>query len=125
MITRFIRGVKGIDQVKPGLKSIKFANNQKELADKYTFRNMPEFSSASLRKWSIGMMGLEDFLTIKMAFSSFTPIFQHSIPPCVWHKQVAIKRPIISISCRISETLNYNALDLGSSCPYCFLLNLI
>jgi hypothetical protein len=75
LITRFIRGVKGIDQVKPGLKSIKLSNNQKELGGKYTFKNMPELSSASLLKWSIGMMGLKDFLTIKMVFSSFTPIF--------------------------------------------------
>ncbi len=69
-------------------------------------------------------MGLKDFLTIKMVFFPLLPpIFQHSILPCGWHKQVAIKRLMISISCRISETLNYNALDLGSSCPYCVLLN--
>jgi hypothetical protein len=40
LITRFTRGVKGIEQgieqVKPGLESTKLSNNQKALEEKYT-----------------------------------------------------------------------------------------
>jgi len=37
LITRFTRGVNEIEQAKPGLKSTKLSNNQKELGDKYFF----------------------------------------------------------------------------------------
>jgi hypothetical protein len=35
------------------------------------------------------------------------PVIQHSILACVWYKQVAIKRFMISINCRISGMLTY------------------
>ena len=34
------------------------------------------------------------------------PVIQHSILACVWYKQVAIKRFMISINCRISGMLH-------------------
>ena len=40
-------------------------------------------------------------------FSLLSPIFQHSIIPFRWHKQVAINKAVFSRSCRIFETFNY------------------
>jgi hypothetical protein len=36
LITRFARGVKGIEKVKPGPEPTKLSNNQKALEEKYT-----------------------------------------------------------------------------------------
>jgi len=43
------------------------------------------------------------------------PIFHHSIIPWKWHKPGTIKRFLISINCRISETLAADMNDLGST----------
>jgi hypothetical protein len=40
LITRFTRGVKGIEQVKTGLESTKLSNNQKALGEKTYFQNI-------------------------------------------------------------------------------------
>jgi len=49
-----------------------------------------------------------DFKGNKRLFLLFSniPVFQYSIIPWKWHKTGAIKRSLISINYRISETLN-------------------
>jgi hypothetical protein len=69
LITRFTRGVKGIEQVKPGLESTKLSNNQKALEEKYTsktYHNLALLYSANgvFELWSIGMMGLTDLIKV-------------------------------------------------------------
>ncbi len=52
--------------------------------------------------------GKEFFYNLNGLFSAFIPnipAFQYSSIPFRWHKQVAIKRLLISYSCRNSETL--------------------
>ncbi|RZB38508.1 MAG: hypothetical protein SRB2_00256 [Desulfobacteraceae bacterium Eth-SRB2] len=48
--------------------------------------------------------GKEFFAISIFYFSLLFPIFQHSTIPFRWHKQVAIKRFVISKICRNSET---------------------
>jgi hypothetical protein len=53
--------------------------------------------------------GEEFFYNLNGLFSAFIPnipTFQHSSIPFRWHKQVAIKKLLISYSCRNSETFN-------------------
>jgi hypothetical protein len=66
-----------------------------------------------MEQWSDGTMGelvlnevegKEFFDNLNGLFSLLPSIFQHSILPCRWHKQVAIKKLVISTSCRNSET---------------------
>jgi hypothetical protein len=64
------------------------------------------------------MMGLKEFFTIKMVYFRPYPHEPKALPygleaepeasiPFRWHKEVAIKRLLISYSCRNSETFNY------------------
>jgi hypothetical protein len=57
-------------------------------------------------------MGLKEFFTIKMVY--FRPYAQHSSIPFRWYKEVAIKRLLISYSCRNSETFNdHTGIKMG------------
>ncbi len=57
------------------------------------------------------MMGLKEFFyNLNGLFSAFIPnipAFQYSSIPFRWHKQVIIKRLLISYSCKNSEAFNY------------------
>jgi len=53
-------------------------------------------------------------------YKTIIPIFQHSIIPCARQKLKPQKIPLISISCRISETFNY-IIPLG----FIFLLTVL
>jgi len=55
----------------------------------------------------------KEFFTIKMVYFRpypNIPAFQYSIIPWKWHKPGAIKKSLISINCRISETFNQGGL---------------
>jgi hypothetical protein len=55
LITRFTRGVKGIEQVKPGLESTKLSNNQKALEEKHTSKTCRNFAP-QMGYWNDGVL---------------------------------------------------------------------
>jgi len=51
----------------------------------------------------------KEFFTIKMVYFRShpnIPAFQHSIIPFRWHKQIAIRKRVISKGCRIQKIFN-------------------
>ncbi len=58
--------------------------------------------------WKIPLdMEVEMFMNGPIPIKANIPLFHHSIIPCTRQKLMPQKTPLFSISCRISETLNY------------------
>jgi hypothetical protein len=64
--------------------------------------------SGRLGQWFVGKTLLtRKLINERFPCKTIIPIFQHSIIPCARQKLKAQKIPLISMGCRISETLYY------------------